>query len=87
MTATLSPAEKLILDAVNAAPVVDLADLRAAMPPRLRGLAFDRAVLALADARRVVLFRDVDVAALTAEQLRQYVRDGDAVYTTASPRR
>ena len=78
---------QLILDAVSNAPVVDLADLRSAMPSGWQGAAFDQAVKQLADGKAIVTFSDCDPLSLSAEQRRGYVRDGEAFLTTIAPRR
>lgn len=78
------PAEldELILKALAHAPVHSLAELRASMPAEYRGSAFDEAVLRLTDEQRVILSQDALPGRFSEAEKAEYVRDGDAVFTT-----
>lgn len=83
MTTATPTLDERILDALRAAFVADLGDLRAKMPATHRGANFDAAILALADARQIVLAQDCLPESLTSAQLRSYIRCGAELYTVA----
>jgi hypothetical protein len=74
--------DELILKALAHAPVHSLAELRASMPAEYRGSAFDEAVLRLADEQQVILSQDALPERFSEAEKVEYVRDGDAVFTT-----
>jgi hypothetical protein len=76
----------LILKTIATAPVHSLADLRKQMPEGSRGLAFDNAVLQLADEQRVVVSQDANPLKFSVEERAQYVQDGRCLLTTISKR-
>ncbi len=86
-TATLTPtADTLILNALRAVHGPEsIADLRAAVPA-LDAVAFDVALLALADANRVLLFVDIDPASLSPARRALLLTEGSITYSTAMAR-
>lgn len=76
--------DQLILKAVADVPVLSLAELRASMPAEYRGTAFDESILRLADAQQVILSQDALPARFSDAEKAQFVRDGEALFTTIS---
>jgi len=76
--------DQLILKAVADVPVLSLAELRASMPAEYRGTAFDESVLRLADAQQVILSQDALPDRFSDAEKAQFVRDGEALFTTIS---
>lgn len=74
--------EELILKALAHAPVHSLAELRAGMPAEYRGTAFDEAVLRLADEQQVILSQDALPDRFSEDEKAEFVRDGNALFTT-----
>lgn len=74
--------DEVILKALAHAPVLSLAELRASMPAEYRGPAFDETVLRLADEQQVILSQDAVPAHFSDAEKAEYVRDGDALFTT-----
>jgi hypothetical protein len=83
---TTATAERLVLDALRAVHGPEcIADLRAALPS-LDAAGFNLALLALADANRVILFRDMDPMSVSPERRALLLTEGRAVYSTAMAR-
>jgi hypothetical protein len=78
--------DDLILRAVEASPVVSLADLRQNQRPEHQGKIFDEAVLRLADEERIVLYQDANPEQFSEAEKALLVRDGDSLFTTISKR-
>lgn len=74
--------DEVILKALEHAPVLSLAELRASMPAEYRGSTFDAAVLRLADERQVALSQDAVPAHFSDAEKAEFVRDGGALFTT-----
>jgi len=74
-----------ILRVVNQENVVDLAELRQRMPSGHRDQRFDQAVCQLADADKIILHCDLNVAGMSPEQQADYVRVGNDIMTHAAP--
>ena len=74
--------DEVILKALDNAPVLSLAELRANMPAEYRGSAFDETVLRLADEQQAILSQDAIPARFSAAEKAEYVRDGEALFTT-----
>lgn len=79
---SLPELDELILKALGHAPVLSLADLRSGMPTEYRGTAFDAAVLRLADEQQVILSQDALAERFSDAEKAEYVRDGEALFTT-----
>ena len=78
--------EDVLLKALDHAPVLSLAELRAGMPAEYRGPAFDEAILRLADEQQVILSQDADPSRFSDAEKAEYVRDGEALFTTIARR-
>lgn len=76
--------DELILKALEHAPVLSLAELRASMPAEYRGTAFDECILRLADEQQVILSQDALPARFSEAEKAEFVRDGEALFTTIS---
>lgn len=74
--------DEVILKALEHAPVLSLAELRASMPSEYRGSAFDETVLRLADEQQVILSQDAVSAQFSDAEKAELVRDGEALFTT-----
>ena len=74
--------DEVILKALGHAPVLSLAELRASMPAEYRGSAFDETVLRLADEQQVILSQDAVSAHFSDAEKAEFVRDGEALFTT-----
>lgn len=74
--------DEVILKALEHAPVLSLAELRASMPTEYRGSAFDETVLRLADEQQVILSQDAVPAQFSEAEKAELVRDGEALFTT-----
>jgi hypothetical protein len=74
--------DEVILKALEHAPVLSLAELRASMPVEYRGSSFDEGVLRLADEQQVILSQDAIPAHFSEAEKAGYVSDGEALFTT-----
>jgi hypothetical protein len=74
--------DEVILKALEHAPVLSLAELRASMPAEYRGSVFDETVLRLADEQQVILSQDAVSAHFSDAEKAELVRDGEALFTT-----
>lgn len=85
-TARTEEHERQVLSAIkdSNSPVIDLGELRRQMPEHLQGGSFDRAILNLADNRKIQVSQDSDPGRWTPEQRKQFVVEGDKVYTNVS---
>ncbi len=70
-----------VLKSLEGSPVHDIADLRKKLAKQLPGAKFDKAILDLADNRKIQVSQDSDPNRWTAEQRKQFVVEGDKVYT------
>ncbi|MFQ3592258.1 MAG: hypothetical protein SNJ82_03595 [Gemmataceae bacterium] len=79
--------EKMILDVIERHGTISLKDLRAMMPEDGRGPVFDRTVLALEDKQKVILSQNYDRSHFSEEERKQYVEEGQYIFTSIAVRR
>lgn len=70
-----------VLKSLEGSPVHDISDLRKKLAKQLPGAKFDKAILDLADNRKIQVSQDSDPGRWTPEQRKQFVVEGDKVYT------
>jgi hypothetical protein len=78
-------AERLAVRAALESPVVEVADLRAKMPPSMRGKAFDEMILRLADEGKLIVAQDANPQQFSDEEKKQFIWDGASMITMFMP--